>query len=92
MAKSQFYGKLHGRTATTASRLGTKDSGLKAELYTKTHKITVQLFYQYQNSNLKGPSSDICYFEVEDLQGNTIFDQGFRLDKLKEASYESDEN
>ena len=88
MAKSQFYGKLRGRATTVATRCGTKDSGLKAELYTNRHKITVRTFYRYQNSHFKVDGGDSCYIEVEDLKGNTIFDMGFQLDKLKEATHE----
>lgn len=46
MARSQFYGRLRGRSQTEATRLGTKDSGLRMVAASKTGAITVELWHR----------------------------------------------
>lgn len=46
MARSQFYGKLRGRSQTEATCCGTKDSGLSMVAASKTGAITVKLWHR----------------------------------------------
>ena len=43
MAWSEFFGKIRGRSATEATRCGTKDSGLSMVCASKTGDITVRM-------------------------------------------------
>lgn len=43
-----FYGKLFGRAKTPATRVGTKESGLSARLYTRHGDLNIKLSVDYE--------------------------------------------